>query len=175
MMPWMRERQVEIIKSYLGKGFTMLEYGSGGSTICFPQHVARYISIEHDRSWMDKLIATGLVPANVELHHCPSTAKKLPVWRGSEEEFRDYINYVDKIGIKRYDAVLIDGRARKFCAKKILDYIDGDSLVFVHDFFERERYREILDDYLIIDSDLGGDEILKNMKCPASLAVLKKS
>ena len=33
----------------------VLEWGSGGSTLYFPQIVNHYVSIEHDYSWYDKI------------------------------------------------------------------------------------------------------------------------
>eukprot|EP01084_Bolivina_argentea_P117775 209087_1 len=56
--------------------------------------------------------------------------------------FNDYINLIDKTGVKRFDVVLIDGRARGECAFKVLDYIDRDSVVIIHDWYlEEEGYK----------------------------------
>ena len=67
-----------------------------------------------------------------------------------KEEFINYINFVDTLKIDRYDIVFVDGRARKFCALKALDYIDKKSKVIIHD-WERPIYKEVLDSYDIID------------------------
>ena len=48
----------------------------------------------------------------------------------------EYIDYVDKLNVKLFDVVLIDGRARTDCAYKVLNYIDKGSIVFIHDFFQ---------------------------------------
>lgn len=165
MKPWMHDDQIEIIKSYLFKNHTMLEYGSGGSTFHFSKFVKKYISIEHDENWFNKL-KENKIKENVELHLCkPNNKIKLPVWIGKEEDFLNYINLVDELSYKHYDIVLIDGRARKFCAKKILNYINENSIVFVHDYFERERYHEIENYYYLIN---------EHRDAKQSLAVFKK-
>ena len=59
----------------------------------------------------------------------------------------EYIDYVDKLGVKHFDVVFIDGRARADCAYKILNYINEDSIVFIHDFYPREEYHKVFDYY----------------------------
>lgn len=155
MKPWMTYHQINLIESYLKKDYTFLEYGAGGSTLHFSKFVNKYISIEHDKNWIDKISSANLLSKNTTIYYCPSnnTSLKLPVWSGSYEDFYNYINYVDNIDIKKYDVILIDGRARQYCAKKLLSYIDNNSIVFVHDFFERKRYHSILNYYTLIDKD----------------------
>ena len=50
-------------------------------------------------------------------------------------QFRDYVNYIDKLGVDKFDKVLIDGRARTFCSYKILPYLHKNSIVFIDDFY----------------------------------------
>ena len=66
--------------------------------------------------------------------------------------FHEYIDWVDKLKTKIYDFVLIDGRARADCAFKILNYIDDDSIVFIHDYWKRPPYQVITEYYDVIDS-----------------------
>ena len=149
----MNTNQIDLIASYLDSTHLMLEYGAGGSTIYFSQYVKKYISIEHDINWITKLKEQKL-PSNVELYYCaPNNNLQLPVWEGKYQDFENYINYVDLLPYKRYDRVLIDGRARQYCAKKILNFIDQISIVFVHDFFERNKYLSVLNDYILIDKE----------------------
>ena len=131
----------------------MFEYGAGGSTLYFSQYVEKYVSIEHNINWFNKMQGHKM-PNNVDLRYCaPNNQIKLPVWHGSSADFHDYICFIDTIPYKHYDKVLIDGRARKQCGEKILDYISAESIVFVHDFFERKRYHELMQFYRIIDQD----------------------
>ena len=48
----------------------VLEWGSGGSTLYFPQIVNHYVSIEHDYSWYDKIKSD--ISDNVEFYHVPT-------------------------------------------------------------------------------------------------------
>ena len=66
--------------------------------------------------------------------------------------FHEYIDWVDKLETKIYDFVLIDGRARADCAFKILNYIDDDSIVFIHDYWKRPQYQVMTEYYDVIDS-----------------------
>jgi len=51
MKPWMTDKQISIISSYLNPSFTMLEWGCGGSTLTFSKLVKNYYSIEHNLEW----------------------------------------------------------------------------------------------------------------------------
>lgn len=66
--------------------------------------------------------------------------------------FHEYIDWVDKLDNKIYDFVLIDGRARADCAFKILNYLNSDSIVFIHDYWTRPQYQVIAEYYDVIDS-----------------------
>ena len=59
----------------------------------------------------------------------------------------EYIDYVDKLNVKLFDVVLIDGRARTDCAYKVLNYIDKGSIVFIHDFWPRSEYHKVFEWY----------------------------
>ena len=54
---------------------------------------------------------------------------------GSAEQFRDYIDAVERFGVSHFDRVFLDGRARSACAEHILPWLTNTSLVFWHDFF----------------------------------------
>lgn len=64
----------------------------------------------------------------------------------------DYVNSIDKFNEPRYDFVFIDGRSRINCAQKVLNYIDENSLVFIHDFFPRQEYNVVFKLYEEVDS-----------------------
>jgi len=81
----------------------------------------------------------------------------------------EYIDYVDKLNVKLFDVVLIDGRARTDCAYKILNYIDKGSIVFIHDFWPREEYHKVFEWYdevvSIKDTQLGdGGQTIVGLK-----------
>ena len=61
--------------------------------------------------------------------------------------WNEYIDYVDKLNVKLFDVILIDGRARTDCAYKVLNYIDKGSIVFIHDFWPRLEYHKVFEWY----------------------------
>lgn len=150
---YMQQKEINLIISLLKEDDVMLEWGSGGSTLFFPQFVDKYYSIEHDKEWflrivnemesiLEKLKPNKIyfVPPEVKEYNNP--AKK--------EEFESYIKKVNNLPEKKIDKVLIDGRARFWCGLEVLPYLKDDSLVFVHDFMNRERYHGLLEKYNLI-------------------------
>jgi len=134
--------EIKFIERHLQKDFIMLEWGSGGSTIRLSQQVKKYFSIEHDKAWYnDVLCAIGnntflsLVVPNIH-------------WRagtdGTFQQFKNYVLHVEKLGVKRFDSVLVDGRNRINCSLAVKKFIDHKSLVFIHD-WDREEYHSLLE------------------------------
>jgi hypothetical protein len=141
----MRNEEIQKIESYLNKENIMLEWGSGGSTLYFPQFVKEFISIEHNNHWW--VIVDSQIPDNGVVYLVESNLPRThPTKR---EEFKDYVEYVHILN-RKYDRVLIDGRARLYCAIEVLPYLTDDAIVFVHD-WGRSEYDDILLYYDIIE------------------------
>ena len=51
----MGKDEIAIIRGHLQPSHVMLEWGAGGSTVYYPQFVAAYFSVEHDRGWFRKV------------------------------------------------------------------------------------------------------------------------
>lgn len=139
--------EIKLIKDYLEPNDLMLEWGSGLSTIFFSQYVKKYYSIEHNFRWF--YWVKKRVPNNVKIEFVmPNLPITIPSKR---EQFKEYIEIVHKLGVPYFCKVFIDGRARQWCAEEVLSYINNNSIVFIHDFYTRERYLPILDFYEKID------------------------
>lgn len=169
MKPWMSGIEIATIEKYLKSTDVFLEWGSGGSTLYFSQFVQEYTSIEYDIKWYNNITEYISINKlqNINYIYCPPDNNVIPPinsYRSKKEDFITYVNIIDSLPQKIYDKVLIDGRSRVACAKKILNYLHNDSLIFIHDFFKRSKYFSILEDYVIVDS-------VQNRQ---SLAVLKK-
>ena len=130
----------------------MLEWGSGHSTLWYSQFVRHYYSIEHHKEWyttvQSKLREYNYSNVEHKMSHVPDGYMG---WAGGFEEgtgeqFKDYVEAVSSFGVKKFDRVLIDGRARADCAKIILPYLKPESVVFVHDYHEREYYHKVVSD-----------------------------
>ena len=137
----MTPEEMNCIEKYLKDTDIMLEYGSGKSTLHFPKFVKEFHSVEHLKSWKYiityKLSEREDIKDKVKLYFYNISMNE----EKTDEKLEGYANIIDKIGIKRYDIILIDGVGRSQCCKKILNYIDKNSIVFIHDYYE-ERYED---------------------------------
>jgi len=166
MKVWMTNKEINKIKSYLKPNHIMLEWGCGGSTLEFSKLVKMYYSIEHEPAWFrqirNKIRLKKL--SNISLSLVKPNCTSYVVGRMRKEDFEDYVEYIHKLDVDRFDVVLIDGRARPHCAVECLKYIDKDSIVFIHDYYKRPAYHWIEKYYDVIDS----------VKDGKTLVVLKK-
>ena len=138
-----------MIESHLKPSHNMLEWGSGFSTLWYSQFVNNYYSIEHHQEWHQNVEQLLLDNNNSRIHyklsHVPDGHKGWPggYEEGTEEQFKEYIHAVDSFKVRKFDRVLIDGRARAACIEYILPFLKPDSVVFVHDYQTREWYHGV--------------------------------
>ena len=66
------------------------------------------------------------------------------------KQFKDYIDIVDNFNVK-FDIVLIDGRARRLCAKKVIPYLNPNAIVIIHDWVLRTPYHCVTDYYDVFE------------------------
>lgn len=166
--PLMHKFEYEFIVKFLTKDDVLLEWGSGNGTIYFSNFVNKLISLEHDKDYYEVIKNTIDVYKieNIDLHHIPGV-KVEDQKKQRNIAFADYINFPITHNLK-FNKVLIDGRARKYCATSICDYIDYDTIVFIHDFnynnvegYEDETYfDDILEKYYIFDRVTDGQGIV---------------
>lgn len=151
--PQMEPMEWSFYKSHLKSDQLVLEYGSGASTIESAPLVKKIWSIEHDEQWYPEINQRIQKFNNVDhifiKRNNPKGKKP-----SNYEDFKDYIEWPKTQSIN-WDVVLIDGRGRQWVAESILDNINKDTLVFVHDWARsgqlkpshRPRYDRILDFY----------------------------
>jgi hypothetical protein len=147
---WMHEEEKAVIEKYLNPDVTMMEWGSGGSTIEFSKQVKKYYSVEHNWEWYNKV--NNVIPANVELFY--KQIATLPpdseYHQSTYEHYSDYLDVVYQIG-DMFDVALIDGRARRLCALKVMPYLKPNAIVVIHDWCLRDPYHCVLDYYDLVD------------------------
>jgi len=149
---WMDFREKQLILNELNSDTVMLEWGSGGSTLEFSTIVDKYYSIEHNVEWYNKI--------SEELKKYPLNDVTYRLVHQNEENtkgfqseyfmFKDYINEVDNFN-QKFDVVLIDGRARRLCAKKVIPYLNENAVVYIHDYVLRTPYWVVEDYYELVD------------------------
>lgn len=149
--PWMEDCEISLLEKHLQPHWSVVEYGSGGSTIWMAHKVFRLQSIEHSSKWASVVNTTlshyGI--RNVSISVIP--IKQRAVFRGPYPEgylnaFRSYADFI--MELPQPDAVLVDGRARLACMRRALQCLRPGGVLFLHDFGScgRERYNEILNE-----------------------------
>lgn len=134
-----------------------LEWGSGGSTQTllaeFP-FIEQYVSVEHNRAWHER-VRSAVSDPRLRLFHVdadlPLTDPKpkqaqIEAWdlRAEQESavMASYVGLPRTLGIS-FDFVLVDGRARNFCAKEGYDLLRSGGVLVVHD-AQRDEYASVL-------------------------------
>jgi methyltransferase family protein len=134
-----------------------LEWGSGGSTRAILEHcsfVRRYVSIEHDRGWHDR-VRSEVTDPRLELHYIPAEEAAPPRsllntrrrrWNARAESDRrllaNYIDFPGTLGVL-FDWVFVDGRARSFCLSAGWNLLRPGGLLVLHD-AQRPEYQDVL-------------------------------
>jgi len=162
---WMDEREKKLITDVLHSNTVMLEWGSGGSTLEFSSIVEKYYSIEHNQEWYDKISKElKLYPLNdVEYRFVKQNSERIATEQSSYKQFKDYIDEVDSFNTQ-FDVVLIDGRARRLCAKKVIPYLKPNAFVFIHDYVLRTPYWVVEDYFELIDSVTDSEQTIAKFK-----------
>jgi len=146
--PMMSKSEYGTIQKLLNKEDLMLEYGAGSSTLYFSSFVKSYVSIEHDYIWYEKI--KSHTQKNVNIYYGDCFYKNNNVHCDYEdtdekERWRPYFEMVSKIPKQTYNKILIDGRARVYCALEVYNYLNEDGLLFIHDYIGRKKYHSIVE------------------------------
>lgn len=123
-IPWLTYSFIYFIQGRLKPEMSILEFGSGNSTLYWSKRVRKVESIEHDPAWFGKFTSEGL-PQNVNI-----TLKKL--------QNDDYTNFKSPNNIK-FSIILIDGVKRVKCIKNNYKLLENNG-VMVLDNSERDYY-----------------------------------
>ncbi len=134
-----------------------LEWGCGGSTKAILERcpfVEEYVSVEHVGAWYEK-VKTQVTDPRLSLHHVPADEPLPPgehphpavvAWDARAEVepaiMRSYVEFPATLG-KRFDFVLVDGRARRFCLATGFELLRSGGVVVLHD-AQREQYHDAI-------------------------------
>ena len=140
-------KEEKFFLSFLKKTDLVLEYGSGESTKQIADLVKKVLSIEHQEDWFNKIKSE--LPSNAEVILKKPLTKYIEEGNdGTYDQFKDYAEYPISHG--PFDVILIDGRARVYCASICKKLGHKNTIVFIHD-FTRQEYQESLNYLEIID------------------------
>lgn len=162
LKPWMATKDeiliLELLKNKKPK--KCLEWGAGYSTIYFPKYLrvdSKWISIEHDEEWFERINQLIKDDNKIEFYHIHpnnSSWKDNSYSDGNILDFEDYVNFPKKFN-KRFDFILIDGRARKFCLHSSINLLEPEGIVVLHDANVKEchEYFELFDHQILFTDD----------------------
>jgi hypothetical protein len=172
-IPWVTFPALDRLRHALPRAARVLEWGSGGSTLFFARRAASLVSIEHDGSWHERVVAAmaelqsaagpaeaalrlarhGAASCRLDLHHVPPGPAQGAVpeaWRSGRPELegRSLEAYVRKIEAwpdGSFDLVLVDGRARPGCVGAAVPKVAAGGAILL-DNADYERYAPALAD-----------------------------
>lgn len=111
--PWLTRESIGLLERLLRPTDTMIEFGSGRSTLWFAGRVSQMISIEHNVEW-HKRVGQMLVDrnaSNVDLRHYPRDAPE-----SENAGNTSYVRVLEEFSDNSVDVVLVDGVYRNHCA-----------------------------------------------------------
>jgi hypothetical protein len=145
------EHQLQYVLDCLPEDGTLLEYGSGSSTVWFAERLKgrqRLVTIEHDEKWFfavrNELVCMKQKQiARTTLRLCPPTNPKfnlLPYGHPGKEIPIGMSSYIwgkidsdQETPIPDADVVFVDGVCRGACLSVVSQRAKDDAIVFLHD------------------------------------------
>lgn len=145
------EAEAEWIREAYGNATTILEYGSGGSTVLASELGGKTtFAVESDKAWADNLqvwLAENCPEADTRLHHVDIGPTK--DWGYPEDitRYRKFARYPisvwDRADFVQPDIVLIDGRFRAGCLLAVMYRTARPVTVYFDDYINRENYHVV--------------------------------
>ena len=132
-LPWLCFSLVDFIRSNIGPGSTVFEFGGGGSTAWFADIGASVITVEHDSTWALQLNEALEKEASVTL-----------LVKSAADDYREYVDAVRAYPDQSFDLVVVDGRQRVRCVAAAIPKVRPGGLLLLDD-SERAKYAEVHD------------------------------
>jgi len=136
----------DLLEQYRPGRASVLEWGCGGSTVFYSRYAQHWQCVEHDDKWggiLSKDISANEAEyPNVDVSVVPIHHARHRKEEGNYTEFASYIEKPHELG-RKYDVVLIDGRARIECAIPLIrkSLLNPGARVVIHDW---QRYEHEL-------------------------------
>lgn len=137
-----------LVRKYYAAAETILEYGSGGSTVLAAELGRSVVSVESDRDWADRLSAR-LAPLSdrARVHWAdigPTGAWGMPTNPRDARKFHGYpLSVWDRPDFVEPDLVLIDGRFRAACLVAVMLRATRPVTVLFDDYPRRRHYHGV--------------------------------
>ena len=125
-IPWVTYSFIDFVTSRLNKHQTVLEFGSGYSTLFYCKHVKQVYAVEHDMEWYREILKTR--PTNANITHVALD------YGGYYAAFASSLNLT-------FDIIIVDGRDRVNCLKQSVNCLSATGVMVLDD-SERAEYLE---------------------------------
>jgi len=120
--PWLTPQAIRFLEGWLKTSDSVLEYGSGRSTLWLARRVGQLVSVEHDPRWHDR------VASAIQTQRLQNITYHLKSIEGRPSEYASVITQCDG---KSLDVVLVDGKLRDECANSCLPKLKPGGLLVV--------------------------------------------
>lgn len=142
------EAEAAFVRREYTAGRTILEYGSGGSTVLAAKVGCRVISVESDRNWAGRLADhLALISDKAKVHYAdigPTVAWGAPLRVNEYQKFHAYaLSVWDRPDFQEPDLVLIDGRFRASCVVAVLLRAKRPTTILFDDYLRRRYYHGV--------------------------------
>ena len=146
--PWWTYRSIKKINDFLKNRDNVIafEYGSGASSIWLAKRVKQLYSIEHNKDWFNIVKKHIKSFSNINYNFIPAEKKiNSHEYLSMKEKGVSFFNYVNGINClnKKFDLIVIDGRARNACLKAAVKNLKKDGII-IFDNCNRKRYKNDL-------------------------------
>lgn len=125
-IPWVTYSFIDFIKERLNKQHVVFEFGSGNSTFFYAKYAQSVFSVEHDKTWLNKIVQTK--PQNSTMIF------------SELESGGDYCKKPLTLDNK-FSLIIVDGRDRVNCCKQAVGALLDDGVIVLDD-SERPVYKE---------------------------------
>ncbi|OGB83352.1 hypothetical protein A3F66_00625 [candidate division TM6 bacterium RIFCSPHIGHO2_12_FULL_32_22] len=123
--PWLTDAAVNFLDQFLKESpKSVLELGSGGSTIWFAKRIKHLVSFEHDVRWYE----TVKKELNQQIDY--------RLIKGS------YFDTINEFPDNYFDLVLVDGKDRLECIKNSIRVLRSGGVLMLDD-AQREKYQVV--------------------------------
>ena len=138
----------DFLRRYYEAAETILEYGSGGSTVLAAQFGRTVFSVESDKAWADRLVAhVDPISPKVHVHYAdigPTGPWGVPMKARDDRKFHGYaLSVWDRPDFVEHDLVLIDGRFRASCLVAVMLRATKPVTVLFDDYLKRRYYHGV--------------------------------
>lgn len=116
MHPMMTDAELAFLAQGLRPRENLWEWGAGASSPWLARKAARLTSVEHDRMWAQTVLA--VLPSTASLIWCPLDREPAAGEDGDDNDAWHYVRTYTGEGVT---AVILDGRARVACARRVAE------------------------------------------------------